>query len=97
MTVVKHKKVYRQKNLNLKIIKNWLEASQFDNGINYVERNKTDKDSIKEIIFKKSILKIQQRFKSERHNVFTEKINKIALSWNDDKIIQWTDLIKTCI
>ena len=80
MTVVKHKKVYRQKNLNLKIIKNWLEASQFDNRISYVERNKTNKDSIKEIIFKKSILKIQQRFKSERHNVFIEKINKIALS-----------------
>ena len=28
----------------------------------------------------KSILKTQQRFKSERHNVFTKKINKIALS-----------------
>ena len=26
----------------------------------------------------KSILKKQQRFKSERHNVFTEEINKIA-------------------
>ena len=74
------KSVSSEKLGNLKIIKNWLEASQFDNRINYVERNKTDKDSIKEIIFKKSILKIQQRFKSERHNVFTEKINKIALS-----------------
>ena len=31
------------------------------------------------------MLKIQQRFKSERHNVFTEVINKIALSSNDDK------------
>ena len=29
--------------------------------------------------------KTQQRFKSERHNVFTEEINKIALSSNDDK------------
>ena len=28
----------------------------------------------------KSILKTQQRFKSERHNVFIEEINKIALS-----------------
>ena len=28
----------------------------------------------------KSILKTQQRFKSERHNVFTEEINKITLS-----------------
>ena len=31
------------------------------------------------------MLKIQQRFKNERHNVFTEVINKIALSSNDDK------------
>ena len=29
--------------------------------------------------------KTQQRFKSERHYVFTEEINKIALSSNDDK------------
>ena len=27
----------------------------------------------------KLILKLQQRFKSERHNVFAEEINKIAL------------------
>ena len=27
------------------------------------------------------ILKSQQRFKSEAHNVCTEKINKIALRW----------------
>ena len=31
------------------------------------------------------ILKSQQRFKRERHNVYTEEINKIALSSNDDK------------
>ena len=31
------------------------------------------------------MLKTQQWFKSERHNVFTEEINKIALSSNDDK------------
>ena len=31
---------------------------------------------------------MQQRFKSERHNVFTEEINKIALSSNDDKRTQ---------
>ena len=34
---------------------------------------------------KKSILKTQQRYKSERHNVSTEETNKIALSSNDDK------------
>ena len=32
-----------------------------------------------------TILKSQQRFKSETHNVYTEEVNKIALSSNDDK------------
>ena len=32
-------------------------------------------------------LKSQQRFKSENHEVYTEKINKIALSSNDGKRI----------
>ena len=36
----------------------------------------------------KMILKSQQRFKSEAHNVYTERINKIALSSNDDKRLQ---------
>ena len=34
------------------------------------------------------ILKSQQRFKIERHNVYTEEINKIALSRNDNKRLQ---------
>ena len=34
------------------------------------------------------VLKSQQRFKSERHDVYTEEINKIALSSNDDKRLQ---------
>ena len=41
------------------------------------------------------MLKIQQWFKSERHNVFTEEINKIALSSNDGKRIQSIDSIET--
>ena len=41
------------------------------------------------------ILKIQQRSKSERHNVFTEEINKIALSSNDDKRRQSINSIDT--
>ena len=40
------------------------------------------------------ILKTQQRLKSENHNVFTEKINKIALSSNN-KRIQAIDSIET--
>ena len=33
----------------------------------------------------KLILKIQQRFKSDRHNVFTDEINEIALNSNNHK------------
>ena len=36
----------------------------------------------------KLILKTQQRLRNEKHNVFTEEINKITLSSNDDKRIQ---------
>ena len=35
----------------------------------------------------KIILKSQQRFISNRHGVYTENVNKIALSYNDDKRI----------
>ena len=46
---------------------------------------------------KKIILKSQQRFKSDRHNVFTEEILKIYLSSNDVKRIQSIDSIKTYV
>ena len=41
----------------------------------------------------KPMLKSQQRFKSENHEVYTENINKIALSSNDDKRIVALDRI----
>ena len=86
-----------KKTLNLKIIKTV--QKQLNLRINKLSRkNKTDIDSNKEnnkeiIKNSKSILKIQQRFKSERHNVFTEETNKIALSSNDDKRMQSIDSI----
>ena len=43
------------------------------------------KDFIKN---KKLILIEQQRFRSEKHNVFTEDVNNIELSTNDDKRTQ---------
>ena len=52
-------------------------------------------DKIKEFIKNKSILKIHQRFKSERRNFFTEEINKIALSSTDDERMQSIDWIET--
>ena len=44
----------------------------------------------------KVILKSQQRFISEKHDVYTENINKIALSNNDDKRIVSSDKITSC-
>ena len=41
------------------------------------------------------MIKIQQRFKSEKHNVSYEEINKIALSSNDDTKMQSIDSIET--
>ena len=43
----------------------------------------------------KIILKSQQRFKSDHHRVYTEEVNKIALSSNDDKKIQTFDKVTT--
>ena len=40
------------------------------------------------------MLKLRQRFRSEKHNVFTEEVDKIALSVNDDKRIQSIDSIE---
>ena len=60
---------------------------------NYVDSLKKDQNEF--IKNNKLILKTQQRFRSEKHNVFTKEINKIALSSNDDKRIQSIDLVKT--
>ena len=56
-------------------------------------------DSLKEdqkefIKNNKLILRTQHRFQNERHSVFTEETNKIALSSNDDKIMQPIKLIE---
>ena len=41
------------------------------------------------------VLRSQQRFNSENHIVYTENINKIALSCNDDKSFVATDGIES--
>ena len=74
-----------------------MEATQLDDKISYLEQNKVSIDRFfsykrkhKEIIKNSNnvILQTQQRSRSERHNVFTEEIEKITLSSNDDKRIQ---------
>ena len=42
-----------------------------------------------------TILRSQQRFKSDHHTVYKEEVNKIAISSNDDKRLQTYDKITT--
>ena len=79
--------------------KNCLEAPKIENKIKSLEKNKIDIDSLKKEQKKikknnKLILKTQQRFRSEKHNVFIEEINKTALSSYDSKRTQSIDLIE---
>ena len=43
----------------------------------------------------KIILKSEQRFKRDHHKVYTEEVNKTALSSDDDKRLQTFDKIET--
>ena len=53
-------------------------------------------ENYKDCLFNnKILLKSQQRFKSNHYKVYTEEINKIELSSNDDKKLQTSDRIKT--
>ena len=53
-------------------------------------------ENYKESLFdNKIILRSQQRFTSDHHKVYTEEVNKIALSSNDDKRIQTFDRVTT--
>ena len=90
-----------KRKLKFQDYKNCLEAAQIENKINYLEKNNIDWDSLREdqkefTRNNEIILKTQQRFRSQKHNVFTDKIKKIALSSNDDKRMQSTDSIETC-
>ena len=47
-------------------------------------------------LFKNKVLyRSQQRFRSDHHKVYTEEVNKIALTSNDDKSIQTFDKVTT--
>ena len=67
---------------------------------NHIYKNKVNTERLRQkqnesMKNDKSLLKTQQIFKSERHNVFTEKVNKIALSVNDNKRIKLIDSVET--
>ena len=68
--------------------------------MNHFKKKTTDVDGLKEghkelIKNIKLILKTQERSRIEKHNIYTEEINEIALSSNDDKTIQSIDSIET--
>ena len=53
-------------------------------------------ENYKDCLFNnETILKSQQRFKRDYHNVYTKQINKIALSSNDDKRLETYDKMTT--
>ena len=92
--------MFHKKKLEFEDHKNCLEVTQLENEINQLEKSKIDIDSRKEnhkefIKNNKLVLKLQQRFRSEKHNVFTEEVNKIASSANNDKRMQSIDSIET--
>ena len=85
--VVKIKKQRAQKSvikrkLKFEDYKSCLEATQLENKTNYLAKNKIDIDSIGKnheefIKNNKSILKTQQRFKSERHIFLLKKLLRL--------------------
>ena len=80
-------------------------AYKLDDDIEHKKAKGTKKCIVKrEIIFEnykdslfddKVIIRSQQRFRSYNHKVYTEEVNKIALSSNDDKRIQTFDKVTT--
>ena len=71
------KKCVIKRKLEFQDCRNCLEAAEIKNKLNHLEKSKIDVDSLeedqKELIKNiKLILKTQQTFRSEKHNVFTE-------------------------
>ena len=63
----------------------------------FVIKRKTMFDNYTNCLFNnKIILKSQERFKSDHHKVYTEEVNKIALSSDDDKRLQTFNRVTTC-
>ena len=60
-----------------------------------IKRRIKFKDYKDSVIENKTILRSQLRFKSDLHIVYTEEVNKIAISSNDDKRLQTYDKVTT--
>ena len=61
-----------------------------------VTKQKLMFENYKDCLFNNTtIYRSQERFKSYYHNIYTEEVNKIPLSSNDDKRLQTFDRITT--
>ena len=61
-----------------------------------IKKRKLMFETYKDSLFNnKTILQSELRVKSDHHNVYTEEVNKIALSSNDDKRLQTLDRVIT--
>ena len=60
-----------------------------------VKREIMFKNYVDALFNDEAIIRSQQRFRSDHHKVFTEEVDKIAVSSNDDKRIQTFDRITT--
>ena len=60
-----------------------------------VKRELTFKNYVDCLFNDKTIIKSQQRFRSDHHRVCTEEVNKIALSSNNGKRLQTSDKVTT--
>ena len=93
------KKCVVKTKLKFEDYKKCLKASKIINIINYLEKKGMNVDSLKEhkneFIKNNLLSKSQQRFKSKRHSVFTEEINRVTLSPNNDKRIRSINSIET--
>ena len=83
------KKCVIERESKFKNYENFNKPNHFDNIIKYLEKNEINTDSLKKgyeefIKNNELILKKQGESKREGHNVYTEIINKIALSPNDE-------------
>ena len=80
-------------------------ATQMDNGAESkkckgisktVTKNDIAFEDYKNVLFKQTIqMRKMNVIRSHKHEIFTEEINKIALSGNDDKRIIMEDRIRT--
>ena len=48
-----------------------------------------------DLLLNKTLMNMQQRFKSDHHMITTEEINKISISRKDDKRVKNSEQIRT--